>query len=51
MMTKHKARTYIDVEQEEIADKRIFINDYNQYRLMIMPVTNQVGHEFRLAKQ
>lgn len=48
MMTKHKARTYIDVEQEEIADNRIFINDYNQHRLMIMPVTDQVGHEFKL---
>lgn len=47
-MTKHKARTYIDVEQEEIADQRIFINDYNQHRLMIMPVTDQVRHEFRL---
>lgn len=47
-MTKHKARTYIDVEQEGIADKRIFINDYNQHRLMIMPVTDQVGNEFKL---
>jgi len=47
-MNKNKSKKYIDIEKEEILNNRIFINEYNQHRLIIISIINQVGHKFKL---
>lgn len=47
-MNNYKPKKYIDIEKEEILNNRIFINEYNRHRLMIISITNQVGNKFKL---
>lgn len=47
-MNKNKSKKYIDIEKEEILNNRIFINEYNQHRLIIISITNQAGQKFKL---
>lgn len=39
---------YIDVENEEIKENHVFINGYNNHRLVIIPVKNGSTNKFKL---
>lgn len=39
---------YIDVENEEIKENHIFINGYNNHKLVIIPVKNGSTNKFKL---
>lgn len=39
---------YIDVENEEIKENHVFINGYNNHKLVIIPVKNGSTNKFKL---
>ena len=47
-MTTQIKLPYIDVENEEIKNNRVFINGYNNHRLVIIPVKNNATNKFKL---
>lgn len=47
-MTTQIKLPYIDVDQEEIKENRVFINGYNNHRLVIISVKNNATNKFKL---
>lgn len=47
-MTTQIKLPYIDVDQEEIKENRVFINGYNNHKLVIIPVKNGSTNKFKL---
>lgn len=47
-MTTQIKLPYIDVEREEIKENHVFINGYNNHRLVIIPVKNGSTNKFKL---
>lgn len=47
-MTTQIKLPYIDVEREEIKENHVFINGYNNHRLVIISVKNNVTNKFKL---
>lgn len=47
-MTTQIKLPYIDVEQEEIKENHVFINGYNNHKLVIISVKNNATNKFKL---
>lgn len=47
-MTTQIKLPYIDVEQEEIKENHVFINGYNNHKLVIISIKNESTNKFKL---